>query len=88
MQASVKATLSCLTSFSSTDFRKDLAAFDVPTLFIHGTEDLTVPIESSSRLAAAAIPQASLLEYPGAPHGLFATEKDRLAKDLIQFFKK
>lgn len=87
MQASVKATLSCLASFSTTDFRKDLSAFQVPTLFIHGTEDLTVPIESSSRLAAAAIPQSTFLEYPGAPHGLFATEKERLARDLLQFLK-
>lgn len=87
MQASVKATLSCLTSFSSTDFRKDLAAFKVPTLFIHGTADLIVPIESSSRLASAAIPQSTLLEYPNAPHGLFATEKERLVRDLLHFLR-
>jgi non-heme chloroperoxidase len=87
MQASVKATLDCLRSFSSTDFRPDLAAFTVPTLFIHGTRDLTVPIESTSRVAAPAITQSTLIEYEGAPHGLFATEKDRLAKDLIAFLR-
>lgn len=87
MQASIKATLDCLHSFSSTDFRQDLAAFKIPTLFIHGTEDLTVPIESSSRLAAAAIPHSALLEYVGAPHGLFATEKERLVRDLLHFLK-
>ncbi len=32
-----QATLACLDSFSSTDFRADLAAFAVPTLGIHGT---------------------------------------------------
>ncbi len=87
MQAGVKPTLACLQAFSSTDFREDLAAFKVPTLFIHGTEDLTVPIESSSRLAAAAIPHATLLEYAGAPHGLFATDKERLVRDLLHFLK-
>ncbi len=87
MQAGVKPTLACLHSFSSTDFRPDLTAFNIPTLFIHGTEDLTVPIESSSRLAAAAIPNASLLEYEGSPHGLFATDRDRLVRDLLHFFK-
>lgn len=85
MQASVKATLDCLTSFSRTDFRQDLAAFKVPTLIIHGTNDLTVPIESSSRLAAAGIPQCIFLEYQGAAHGLFATEKERLIRDLLHF---
>ena len=39
MQASLKATLECAKSFSSTDFRGDLQAFKVPTLIIHGTED-------------------------------------------------
>jgi len=87
LQASIKATLECLHSFSTTDFRPDLAAFKIPTLFIHGTEDLTVPIESSSRLAAAAIPHATLLEYVGSPHGLFATDKDRLVRDLLHFLK-
>lgn len=87
MQASVKATLECLHSFSRTDFRQDLAAFKVPTLIIHGTKDLTVPIESSSRLAAAGIPHASFLEYEGAAHGLFATEKERLTRDLVKFLQ-
>lgn len=85
MQASLKSTLACLTAFSSTDFRQDLASFKVPTLIIHGTDDLTVPIDSSARLAAALIPQCVSLEYPGAPHGLFATDKERLVKDLLHF---
>jgi pimeloyl-ACP methyl ester carboxylesterase len=35
--------------------------------------------------AAKAIPNAQLIEYDGAPHGLFATHKDRLTKDLLDF---
>jgi non-heme chloroperoxidase len=85
MQGSLRATLECLKSFSSTDFRGDLAHFTMPTLIIHGTEDKTVPIEASSRLAAKGIRQATLLEYEGAPHGLFATHKQRLTKDLLAF---
>lgn len=85
MQASVKSTLACLKAFSSTDFRQDLASFKVPTLIIHGTEDQTVPIASSARLAAPLIPHCVFLEYPGAPHGLFATDKERLVRDLLHF---
>lgn len=85
MQAGLKATLECLKSFSSTDFRSDLAAFKVPTLIIHGTEDKTVPIDASSRVAAKGIKHSTLVEYDGAPHGLFATHKRRLIKDLIDF---
>ena len=85
MQASLKATLGCLKAFSSTDFRSELESFRVPTLFIHGTEDLTVPIDASSRPAAQSITQAKLLAYDDAPHGLWATHKERLSDDIINF---
>jgi len=85
MQASLKATLACAKSFSSTDFRTDLQAFKVPTLIIHGTEDKTVPIDASSRAAAKGIAGSTLIEYDGAPHGLFATHKARLTADLLDF---
>ena len=87
MQASLEATLACARSFTTTDFRAELAAFKVPTLIIHGTDDKIVPIEASSRLTAKGIAQSFLLEYEGAPHGLFATHKARLTTDLLDFLK-
>ena len=88
LQASLRATLECAKSFSSTDFRGDLEAFRVPTLIIHGTADKTVPIDASARAAHRAIAQSTLIEYDGAPHGLFATEKQRLAADLLAFVRQ
>lgn len=85
MQASLKATLGCAKSFTSTDFRPELAAFKVPTLIIHGIDDQIVPIDASSRLTAKGIASSTLLEYAGAPHGLFATHKARLTTDLLEF---
>ena len=85
MQASLKATLECAKSFATTDFRSDLAHFKVPTLIIHGTDDKTVPIDAAGRAAARGISPSTLIEYDGAPHGLFATHKDRLTKDLLDF---
>jgi non-heme chloroperoxidase len=87
MQASLQATLACAQSFATTDFRGDLPAFQCPVLIIHGTNDKTVPIDAAGRAAAAGIAQSTLIEYQGAPHGLFATHKQRLAKDLINFLK-
>lgn len=87
MQASLEATLACARSFTTTDFRAELAAFQVPTLIIHGTSDQVVPIEASSRLTAKGIAHAALLEYKDAPHGLFATHKARLTTDLLDFLK-
>jgi non-heme chloroperoxidase len=87
MQASLRSTLECAKSFGFTDFRPDLAAFNVPTLVLHGTADATVPIDATGRRAAAGIANAQLVEYDGAPHGLFATESDRLTKDLLTFLE-
>ena len=85
LQASPKATLDCVRAFSETDFRNDMRAFSVPTLVIHGDSDATVPIDVSGRAAARMIAGAKLVEYGGAPHALFFTEKDRLNADLLGF---
>ena len=86
MLAGLKPTLASAVSFSHTDFRPDLKSFDVPTLVLHGTADKTVPINASGRAAAAGIKNSLLIEYDGAPHGLFATHKERFTKDLLTFF--
>jgi len=85
MQAGLRPTLACADAFGHTDFRPDLPAFRVPTLIIHGTGDKTVPIDISARQAAKHIANAQLIEYDGAPHGLFVTECDRLSQDLLGF---
>lgn len=87
MQASLKATLDCATAFATTDFRPDLPSFTVPTLIIHGTADKTVPIDATGRLAARHIRGSKLLEYDGAPHGLFASHQQRLIDDVLAFLK-
>ena len=85
MQAGLKATLDCAKAFATTDFRPDMASFRVPTLIIHGTSDQTVPIDATGRAAAAAIPQSTLVEYDGAPHGLLASHKIAVRDDVLRF---
>jgi pimeloyl-ACP methyl ester carboxylesterase len=87
MQASLRATLECAKSFATTDFRGELAAFNVPTLVIHGTDDTTVPIAATARPAHTGIAHSTLIEYEGAPHGIFATHKHRLSEDLLEFIR-
>jgi len=88
MQAGLNATLASAKSFATTDFRPDMAAFNVPTLIIHGTADKTVPINAAGRAAAKGIAGSMLIEYEDAPHGLFATHKARLTKDLLTFLRE
>ena len=87
LYASPKATIDCVRAFGETDFRADCAAVTVPTLVIHGTSDATVPIDAAGRAAAKLIGGSTLVEYEGAPHGLFATEPDRLNRDLLAFLR-
>ena len=85
MNAGLWPTVACVRAFSETDFRPDLAAFTMPTLVIHGVEDRTVPIALTARTVAKAVPGARLIEYDDAAHGLFASHKDRLITDLLEF---
>lgn len=87
MQAGLWPTLACAKAFATTDFRSDLKSFTVPTLIIHGDADKTVPIDTSARKAAIGIPHAKLIEYEGAPHGLFASHKARLNADVLAFLQ-
>lgn len=88
MQAGHKNTYDSIAAFSATDFRADLKKFDVPTLVIHGDDDQIVPIDLSGKASAALIRNAELIVYPGAPHGITDTHKDRLNQDLLDFVRK
>ncbi|SHI20527.1 alpha/beta fold hydrolase [Pollutimonas bauzanensis] len=88
MQAGHKNAYDSIAAFSATDFREDLKKFDVPTLVIHGDDDQIVPIDASGRASAKLVKGAELIVYPGAPHGLTDTHKDRLNQDLLDFLRK
>lgn len=85
MMASPRATLECVTAFGTTDFSGDVPSINVPALIVHGTGDKTVPISATAQRLATLLPDARLLEYSGAPHGLTATHADRLTGDLLDF---
>jgi non-heme chloroperoxidase len=74
-----------VTAFSSTDFREEMKTIATPFLIIHGTGDKTVPIDAAGRASAKILPNATLIEYDGEPHGLFMTAPDRLNHDLLNF---
>ncbi|WP_349743592.1 alpha/beta fold hydrolase [Roseateles cavernae] len=87
MMASHKATFDCIKAFSETDFTEDLKKFDIPTLVLHGDDDQIVPIAAAALAAAKLIKNAKLVVYPGAPHGLADTHKDKLNADLLAFLQ-
>ncbi|ANJ56257.1 arylesterase [Pseudomonas silesiensis] len=86
--ASLKGTVDCITAFSETDFRPDMAAIDVPTLIIHGDADQIVPFETTGKVAAKLIRGAELKVYPDAPHGFPTTHAQDLNEDLLAFLNR
>jgi len=87
MMGGHKNTYDSIAAFSATDFTEDLKRFDVPTLVIHGDDDQVVPIDAAGRASAKLVKDAKLIVYPGAPHGITDTHKDRLNNDLLDFIK-
>jgi non-heme chloroperoxidase len=87
MQVGLKAALDCIKAFSETDMTEDLKKFDIPTLIIHGDDDQIVPIGDSALLSAKLVKGARLQIYPGAPHGLTSTHKERFNADLLSFLR-
>lgn len=85
--ASLKGTLDCVTAFSETDFRSDMAHIKVPALVIHGSNDQIVPFELTGKVAAEMIRDAGLKIYDNAPHGFAVTHQDQLNEDLLAFVK-
>jgi non-heme chloroperoxidase len=82
------AAYDCIRVFSETDFTEDLKKFDVPTLILHGDDDQIVPIGAAALLSSKLVKGATLKVYPGAPHGLCTTLKDKVNEDLLAFFKR
>lgn len=71
-----------------TDFRADIPKIDVPALIVHGTADNILPIDSTGRLFAKALPSAKYVEIEGAPHGLLWTHAAEVNAVLLDFLKK
>jgi pimeloyl-ACP methyl ester carboxylesterase len=86
--ASPKGTLDCITAFSRTDFRGDVAGITVPTLVVHGDSDAIVPLEVSGKRSHELIPDSELVVIEGGPHGLNASHPEQFNEALIRFLRR
>jgi pimeloyl-ACP methyl ester carboxylesterase len=85
---SLRAILDCNRAMLDTDQRDELAAVTVPALLVHGDRDASIPLEVSSAVAVDLLPDAELVVYEGAPHGLPLSHRDRLNADIAAFAKR
>ena len=63
----------------------ELGKVDLPVLVVHGTHDVSAPLELTGRRSAALLPGGTLKVYENGGHGLFATHADQLNADLRKF---
>jgi non-heme chloroperoxidase len=68
-----------------TDFRKDVAKVDVPTLVMHGDADRIVPIASAGARTGHLIKDAHYVVVKGAPHGMLWTHAAEINDALVKF---
>jgi pimeloyl-ACP methyl ester carboxylesterase len=73
-----------VTGFTS-DLRRDLEAIRIPTLVIHGDQDMQAPFVICGQRTAELVPGSQLKVYENAAHGLFLTHADRFNADLLTF---
>jgi non-heme chloroperoxidase len=87
MMAGQKNTYDCIKAFSQTDFTEELKQIDIPALVVHGDDDQVVPIDITGRVSVKLLKRGKLIVYPGGPHALPDTHKEKLNADLLSFIK-
>lgn len=85
--ASPKGTLDCVSAWL-TDFRKNLAKIDVPTLVVHGDADRILPIDATGKRTHEAVKGSRLVVVEGGPHGLTWTHAETVNRELVDFLGK
>jgi non-heme chloroperoxidase len=84
--ASATATHDCVATWM-TDFRKDVARVDVPTLVIQGDADRILPIAATGLALSKAVKGARLVTIEGGPHGILWTHGNQVSAELVKFLE-
>jgi pimeloyl-ACP methyl ester carboxylesterase len=77
VQPPLQAQTACLTSAVSTDLTAAIEALSIPVLLVRGDVDVSAQLPLIGEPTAELLPHADLLVYPGAPHGLYVTDRER-----------
>lgn len=87
LQPPLEVQTACLRAALATDLTNELRSLTMPVMVVHGDADASAPLEITGRPTANLISTAELRVYPGAPHGLYVTEKQRLTDDILAFLR-
>ena len=82
--ASPSMVRAAVAATSKIDVRDLLSRIQVPTLLLHRTEEVAMPVQSA-RYMAEKIPDAKLVELPGQDHIPFVGDVDALLGEIEEF---
>jgi non-heme chloroperoxidase len=80
--------LLCGGNMAATDTRADLQKIVKPTLIIHGDKDASAPLHLTGAKTARLIANSKLTVYPGAPHAIILTHRERFITDTLAFIQE
>lgn len=76
--------IECWESLTAADYRDVLQEIDIPSLLIYGSES-NFYRQETARFVASQIPEAILRIYEGTDHSPHQWQRERFAKELIEF---
>ncbi len=88
LSVSLPVALACRRTIAEADTRGDLGMIDTPTLILHGDADASAPLPITGLKTAKLIGNSRLIVYPGAPHGLPLTHREKFIADILSFVSK
>lgn len=83
-RASPIATLECVGTWG-TDFRRDLAKIETPSLVIHGDADRICPFEATGKRTHESLKTSRLAIIKDGPHGVNWTHAEEVNQALLNF---
>jgi non-heme chloroperoxidase len=80
------AAAECIPAWE-TDFRGDVARFDIPVLVILGDQDRVLPIQFTGKRLTALVKDLTSVVIEGGPHAVIWTHADQVNAALADFLK-
>ncbi|UQX87097.1 alpha/beta hydrolase [Jatrophihabitans telluris] len=84
LEGSPIAAVECIQTWA-TDFRSDVASFNVPILVIQGDQDRVLPIQFTGNRLKSLTKDLTFVVIEGGPHAISWTHSDQVNKALLDF---
>jgi pimeloyl-ACP methyl ester carboxylesterase len=87
-RATARAGIALRELVAGLDLAAELPKLDLPVLVVlvvHGTHDVSAPVDLTDRCTAEFVPDGTLEVYENAGHGLFVAHAEQLTADIGEF---